>query len=244
MLRKFAPGVLVLLLVLALPSAATAVQPAFQVKDIKTTVDSTSPFNFVSDFVELGGALYFTANDGINGFELWRSDGTTSGTHLVKDICPGICSAQPLGLTRFGSSLYFEVSVNSALWKSDGTAAGTVPVFTPPSPLASGFYVQPLAVLGTTLLLTGGDLANQEGLWATDGTADGTSLLKSFPGNGSADPYSSTRSATRSCSAPTTGRTAGSSGKPTAPPPAPCWSRTSFPVRRGRSSAGSPYLPS
>jgi uncharacterized repeat protein (TIGR01451 family) len=177
-------------LVLALGLAPLAAQPAFQVKDIKTTVEPTSPFDesFTTDFVELDGAVYFPAQDGIHGTEIWRADGSAAGTHVVKDLCPGICSSRPLGLTRFGSSLYFESSVDSTLFKSDGTDAGTVPVFTTPSPLAQGFYFRPLAVLGTTLLLTGGDLASQEGLWATDGTAAGTSLLKSFPGNGSRDP--------------------------------------------------------
>ena len=37
----------------------------------------------------VGGTLFFTANDGINGTELWKSDGTAAGTVLVKDINPG-----------------------------------------------------------------------------------------------------------------------------------------------------------
>jgi ELWxxDGT repeat protein len=35
------------------------------------------------------GALYFQAGDGTHGRELWRTDGTTAGTALVKDINPG-----------------------------------------------------------------------------------------------------------------------------------------------------------
>lgn len=37
----------------------------------------------------LDGWSYFYGNDGIHGLELWRSDGTPGGTHMVRDICPG-----------------------------------------------------------------------------------------------------------------------------------------------------------
>ena len=36
--------------------------------------------------VVMNNELYFNANDGNNGYELWKSDGTASGTVMVKDI--------------------------------------------------------------------------------------------------------------------------------------------------------------
>ena len=42
------------------------------------------------------GTLYFSANDGKHGFELWRSDGTRQGTRMVKDITPGKGRERPL----------------------------------------------------------------------------------------------------------------------------------------------------
>ncbi len=37
----------------------------------------------------LGNTLFFWANDGVNGYGLWKSDGTTAGTVLVADISFG-----------------------------------------------------------------------------------------------------------------------------------------------------------
>jgi ELWxxDGT repeat protein len=77
--------------------------------------------------------LYFSADDGSRGEELWRSNGTARGTHRVKDILPGRRGSEPTELTAIGGRLYF-VAVDEAwdmdpdrqLWRTDGTAAGTL----------------------------------------------------------------------------------------------------------------------
>src|SRR6516225_2991966 len=48
-------------------------------------IDSSNPWNLTN----VNGKLYFTANDGTDGTELWTSDGTKSGTTMVTDIYPG-----------------------------------------------------------------------------------------------------------------------------------------------------------
>ncbi|MEB3831575.1 ELWxxDGT repeat protein, partial [Phormidium sp. CCY1219] len=68
-------------------------------------------------------------DDGTNGFELWKSDGTAAGTVLVKDIRSGSGSSNPSNLTNINGTLYFGADDGTngfELWKSDGTAAGTV----------------------------------------------------------------------------------------------------------------------
>ena len=75
--------------------------------------------------------LFFIANDGIRGEELWKSDGTAAGTVLVRDIVSGIGGSLPSNLVNVSGTLYF-TAANSVggreLWKSNGTAAGTVRV--------------------------------------------------------------------------------------------------------------------
>lgn len=75
-----------------------------------------------------GDYLFFRADDGVHGTELWRSDGTTEGTALVRDIAPGPATARVSGLMAAGGKLYFaatDVDHGLELWESDGTAAGT-----------------------------------------------------------------------------------------------------------------------
>ena len=78
----------------------------------------------------VNGILYFSADDGVHGHELWRSDGTARGTRMVKDINPGPASGGPGYLTNVNGTLFFVASdgTHRELWRSDGTEAGTTVV--------------------------------------------------------------------------------------------------------------------
>jgi ELWxxDGT repeat protein len=74
--------------------------------------------------------IYFIAQDGEHGFELWKSDGTSEGTLMIKDInpTPNEFGGYPDWLTVVKGSLYFSASDGEhgmELWKSDGTSEGT-----------------------------------------------------------------------------------------------------------------------
>ncbi len=87
--------------------------------------------SFPSELTNVSGTLYFEADDGADGAELWKSNGTAAGTVMVKDINPGSSNSFPFGLTNVNGTLYFQADdgVDGVeLWKSDGTAAGTVMV--------------------------------------------------------------------------------------------------------------------
>lgn len=80
-------------------------------------------------FTEFKGLAYFAANDGTNGNELWVSDGTESGTWLVKDVNPGPAGSVPAWLTPLGDFLYFTANRDgegTELWRTEGTATNTV----------------------------------------------------------------------------------------------------------------------
>ncbi len=108
------------------------------VKDILPgTASPTNPRNFVS----MGGNLYFTADDGIHGEELWRSDGTLGGTYMVKDITPPETSISGGQVTitnpgtSFGEIVAGDNKVFFSAWSTsdpvgelhvtDGTSSGT-----------------------------------------------------------------------------------------------------------------------
>lgn len=74
------------------------------VKDIRATgVDlSADPVNLEA----IDGHVYFSANDGTTYRELWRSDGTATGTVLVQDIAPGRAGSDPLDSTKAGQRMF------------------------------------------------------------------------------------------------------------------------------------------
>ncbi|MFO0845224.1 MAG: ELWxxDGT repeat protein, partial [Gemmataceae bacterium] len=52
-----------------------------------------------TQLTNVNGTLYFSANDGTTGEELWKSDGTAAGTIPVADINPGSGASSPQKLT-------------------------------------------------------------------------------------------------------------------------------------------------
>jgi ELWxxDGT repeat protein len=72
-----------------------------------TDINPTGGGFFAFDLTNVNGTLFFDANDGIHGYELWMSDGTSNGTQLVQDIYPGPGDSLPLNLTNLKGTLFF-----------------------------------------------------------------------------------------------------------------------------------------
>ena len=140
-------------------------------------------------FTVVNGVAYFSANDGSDGQELWRSDGTADGTTLVEDIAPGAASSSPQYLTNVDGALYFvanDGSGSNELLMTDGTAAGTsvVQTFTPGQTQSSSPTI--LGVLNNELYFSANDGVDGTQLWQTDGTAAGTTMVTDLSQNNSA----------------------------------------------------------
>lgn len=90
------------------------------VKDINASGGSNPSYLTV-----LNQKLFFNADDGIHGKELWMSDGTPNGTLMRKDIEPGINSGNPRNLTAIGTtSLYFTADdgvTGTEIWETNET---------------------------------------------------------------------------------------------------------------------------
>jgi ELWxxDGT repeat protein len=143
--------------------------------------------SFRGNAIVLGNKLLFTGTDG-NGEELWTTDGTIGGTSMLKDIQPGPNSGAPKFYKAANGWVYFAADnngTNQELWRTDGTEAGTqLFLDLNNSPLSSSIPI-PLATVGNNLFfsaVSSTSSGNSE-LWKTDGTAQGTKLVKGYGPN-------------------------------------------------------------
>ena len=164
------------------------------VKDINPSGDAFGDVNFPPDgfqrrkgeMIDIGGAVVFLADDGSHGEELWISDGTSAGTHLVADVRPGSDGSSGAELTKVGDEVYFFANDGThgpELWRTDLTPGGTTLVkdIDP----ANIMFPVSLTVAGSTVFFSQND-GNEHGweLWKTDGTEAGTVMVKDiYPGS-------------------------------------------------------------
>jgi ELWxxDGT repeat protein len=131
----------------------------------------------------LGGTLLLAGTDPTHGTELWSSDGTAAGTHLLRDIEPGPASSgiwyhEALGVV--GDRYLFiagDGEHGREIWRSDGTAEGTF--------LLADLHAGPrgsrperVGIVGDVLLFSASDGEHGREPWRTDGTEAGTYMLR------------------------------------------------------------------
>lgn len=155
------------------------------VKDINGA--SSSSLNYGPETpVAVGDTIYFAANDGSTGYQLWSSDGTEEGTQLVLDS--GLYGFSPSRMLEFNDALYFfayDSNQRYTLWRSDGTSAGTQRV----SDVSVRSTFSTLIEFNNEIYFTGGGSLNGGWeLWKSDGTlGNAVQVTDINPGNLSAN---------------------------------------------------------
>lgn len=170
--------VIVILFSVYLVNVCLAQDKVQLLKDINTAGPSGSSFPY--DLTAIGGFVFFAADDGIHGKELWKTNGTDSGTVLVKDIVPGSGGSYPDQLEAVNGTLFFSIRVSVdgshyryELWKSDGTESGTT--------IVKGEWELEIInciELKGLLYFTSQEIGGSLKLWKSDGTQQGTSVVK------------------------------------------------------------------
>jgi ELWxxDGT repeat protein len=156
------------------------------VKDINQGSNGAFLSNESSNLTNVNGLLYFSANDGINGFELWKSDGTELGTVMVKDIASSSSSSSPSDFISLNSEVIFvcDDGINGReLWKTDGTSMGTVLLKDIDSGI-SGSGPSFLINFNNKVYFQAWNSVSGIELWMTDGTTSNTVIQNDLnPGN-------------------------------------------------------------
>ncbi len=146
----------------------------------------------VDNLTDVAGTLFFTADDGTNGVELWTTDGLPAGATLVEDIdATPATGSLPDQLTAVGNTLFFTADDGTngrELWKSDGVD-GTILVEDIRPTLGTGSMPTKLTAVGTKLFFTADNGTDGRELWVSDGTAGGTFRVEDiFLGGTGSDP--------------------------------------------------------
>jgi ELWxxDGT repeat protein len=162
-----------------------------QIPTLLKDINTVGGYRYPYGFVKLNGIIYFPYDDNIHGCELWESDGTPTGTKMVKDIYPGAESGLNFYEVPivFQNKLFFHAKDPYSwyeIFTSDGTSTGTNAV-TDFSVNNNNTYMGALVNCGDyKMVFSAQTAANGNELWQSDGTLLGTSLLAELtPGQGS-----------------------------------------------------------
>ncbi|MEQ1747185.1 MAG: ELWxxDGT repeat protein [Saprospiraceae bacterium] len=163
------------------------------IKDINPGPGNGAPSNPLSQYLWYGDRLLFLANDGINGTELWITDGTEAGTMMVQDITPGAGSSEISLYGVVNGTALFRCKDDAhgrELWATDGSPTGTALVKDILPGAVGGLELTFSTMVFQNYLFFGADDGvNGYELWRTNGTEAGTVLQSNiYPGSFSSYP--------------------------------------------------------
>lgn len=143
-------------------------------------VELNIPFpDGISNTVELNGkSCFLVGEDKTNA--IWSSDGTGEGTQKISGDL--VVDSDDRELVKFGDSIFFAATNggDSELWKTDGTVEGTVLVknINPSRSSTPSNFVEHAGLLYFSATISELGAPSNKGLWATDGSTEGTALVR------------------------------------------------------------------
>jgi len=157
-------------------------------------VPALAGFDSASSTIAVNDIVYFAGQDSAHGIELWKTDGTQTGTVMIKDLFAGPNSSSPHELTRVDDRVFFVATTPDAgqeLWVSDGTDVGTVRVKDINPGLQDSSPDRLTALNGIVYFVPSDGGTEGKELWRSDGTSAGTTLalgdFNTQPGIGAFD---------------------------------------------------------
>ncbi|MEM9823706.1 MAG: T9SS type A sorting domain-containing protein, partial [Bacteroidota bacterium] len=149
---------------------------------VYVAIDPVLEGSRIGTLVGTPNIIYFARSLPTSGIELWRSDGTPTGTFLLKDIRPGIGNSIHFNFTAqlVGDALFFVADDGQhglEIWKTDGTTAGTT-LWSDIYPGSNGSGIESLQFFDNQLFFdsTNPEFGNE--LWTNDITVSDPQLVQ------------------------------------------------------------------
>jgi ELWxxDGT repeat protein len=142
----------------------------------------------------VGDVALFQGWDEAHGGELWRTDGTPGGTSLVADLIPGEAGSEPGNLTSMGAYALFianpgDPDAHQALMRTDGSTVQRLVGLGRYESVSDDLFAGHITPARNGAFFVSSEQEADGHLWWTDGTAEGTRVLRSFHSEAWANPF-------------------------------------------------------
>lgn len=173
------------------PLVATTLNPV--VLDLQNSSNNGELYNIASngdpkEMTALGVNCFFAATDSASGRELWKTDGTSTGTSLYLDLNAGTANSDPDNLNVLGTQLTFVAThptFGRELFKTNGT--GSLVLINNINPSGDSNPTN-IAKIGGILYFSADNGVNGKEIWSSNGNNTGTNMIKDINPSGDSNP--------------------------------------------------------